>query len=290
MLTHQIIFYGSFLLFPLLAFFGYLTYKKPGPLQIIALICILALTYTRFIETQIIQVKTTQIDIGLNQQIKIAILADPQLGVYRQAQFAKRITRKTNQLKPDLILIPGDITYKSTVQNTPDLLESFRNLKADTLAVLGNHDYRGLGKPSDEISQSVTSALNSFQIPVIDNQIHETEYLTLVGYGSIFANNFNTTTAQNLQTNKPAIALMHNPDGTYLLDDQQFDLSIAGHTHCGQMQVPFIYKSTIPTINNFESGLQSSPAGPLYVSCGLGESLLPMRLFNPPTIDLLVLN
>lgn len=281
---HHLIFYGSYLAFPALAAAIYVLIKKPSKAKILALLVILLFIYSRFIETQIITIKTTEIDLpNIDHQVQVAIISDPQVGVYRTAHYLDRIVSKTNQLNPDLVLIPGDITYHASLNKIPKLLQPLQNLQANTLAVLGNHDYATPGTASDVISQAITA-----QLPIIDNTISETDDFTIAAYGSIFANNFDVNVANELQTDNPTIALMHNPDGTHYLD-QQFDLAIAGHTHCGQIKIPILYKPFVPTKFSFEAGLQESPVGPLYISCGLGESLLPMRFFNPPTIDLLVL-
>lgn len=281
---HQLIYYGSLLALPALIFIIYLLCKKPTKAKIIALLVILFFIYSRFIETQIIQIKTTEIDLpNLDQEVRVAIIADPQVGVYRSANYLQRIVNKTNTLQPQYIFLPGDITYHAKLEQIPDLLKPLNQLDAPLLAVLGNHDYASTGIPSDKVSQAITK-----EIPIIDNQVTETKDFTIAGYGSIFANNFDLQVAQDLATNKPQLALMHNPDGTHYLK-QKFDLTIAGHTHCGQIKIPVLYKPVVPTKFNFKAGLQESPIGPLYISCGLGESLLPMRLFNPPTIDFLIL-
>ena len=64
-------------------------------------------------------------------------------------------------------------------------------------------------------------------------------------------------------------------------------LAVAGHTHGGQIRIPGLYRRVIPTRYPFDRGLHTFPPVPTFVTSGLGESGLPLRLFNPPVIDVL---
>lgn len=62
---------------------------------------------------------------------------------------------------------------------------------------------------------------------------------------------------------------------------------MAGHTHGGQLRIPFLYKKAIPTEGDFDRGLSQEDTTLLFTTAGVGETALPMRLFNPPCIDVL---
>ena len=68
-------------------------------------------------------------------------------------------------------------------------------------------------------------------------------------------------------------------------------LLLAGHTHGGQIRIPWLYRKVIPSRLGFDRGerLLPIPGGQVrtFTTAGVGEIGLPMRLFNPPTIDLL---
>ena len=69
---------------------------------------------------------------------------------------------------------------------------------------------------------------------------------------------------------------------------------LAGHTHGGQVRIPWLYRRVLPVEHGFDQGEQTyeGPQGRIrvYTTGGVGESGLPLRLFNPPTIDLLELS
>ncbi len=81
----------------------------------------------------------------------------------------------------------------------------------------------------------------------------------------------------------------HNPDTTLSYRKNIADLTIAGHTHGGQIRLPLIYKFAIPCKGDFDQGLYQSTTGKTFVTSGLGEVGLPMRLGIPPVIDILEL-
>jgi len=285
---HSFIYYFSLLILPLFFWSSRSIFRRPKKLKYVALSLFLLLgIYSRFIETQIIQIHHSKIDLpNLDKPLTITLIADPQFGVYKGLGFAKKLTKKIQSTNPDYIFMAGDLTYKPTYKQVDSNLQVFQTLE-NTYAVLGNHDYLHTGSPSDKLSQAITSKLAQLNIPIIDNQSLQTQDFNLLGYGSIWANNFAPPSLADLDPNKPTFSLMHNPDGTYLKRTPKSDLTLAGHTHCGQIRIPFTYKFTFPTDRVYQAGLQDSPSGPLFISCGLGESMFPLRLFNPPRIDVL---
>ena len=89
----------------------------------------------------------------------------------------------------------------------------------------------------------------------------------------------------------PTLVLAHNPDSAIALDPARVALVLAGHTHGGQIRIPWLYRHVIPSQYGFDRGEQflHTPHGRVrvYTTVGTGEIGLPMRLFNPPTIDVL---
>ena len=83
--------------------------------------------------------------------------------------------------------------------------------------------------------------------------------------------------------------MAHNPDTALEYENSIPDITICGHTHGGQIRIPFLYKQTIPCEGNFDQGLYETKYGKVFVTAGLGEVGLPMRLGIPPTIEILEL-
>src|SRR5690606_19941212 len=93
----------------------------------------------------------------------------------------------------------------------------------------------------------------------------------------------------------PVLLLTHNPDtARFVPAGFPYSLMLAGHTHGGQVRIPFLYKHMIPTQWPFDKELHIFPSDSgdrlVYVSSGTGMSGLPIRLFMPPRIDILTLH
>ena len=84
------------------------------------------------------------------------------------------------------------------------------------------------------------------------------------------------------------VILTHNPDTVYSIKRNNFIL-LSGHTHGGQIRIPYIYKKLIPVSGEiiWDQGLYKYKNGQVFVSSGIGEIGLPMRFLIPPTIDII---
>ena len=93
--------------------------------------------------------------------------------------------------------------------------------------------------------------------------------------------------------NAGKILLAHSPD---IIDEfnskNKPDLIITGHTHCGQIRLPFFgaLPGVIPTDHGKEFDKHFYADKNLFVSCGVGESGPPFRFWNPPEINILEIN
>jgi len=121
-------------------------------------------------------------------------------------------------------------------------------------------------------------------IPVRDTKIN------ICGLGEYCLNKANMVEAYNhYDKNYPGIILLHNPDGAPHLKDYPGDLILSGHTHGGQVNLPWMWKKfTLLENINFKKGLVKVHNKWLYINRGLG-SVLPFRWFSQPEILLLTL-
>lgn len=89
--------------------------------------------------------------------------------------------------------------------------------------------------------------------------------------------------------NYPGVILLHNPDGALLLKDYPGEIILSGHTHGGQVNLPWMWKKfTLLENRQFKKGLVKLKDRWIYINRGLG-SVLPFRWFSPPEILLLTL-
>jgi predicted MPP superfamily phosphohydrolase len=94
---------------------------------------------------------------------------------------------------------------------------------------------------------------------------------------------------QKYDQSYPGIILLHNPDGAHTLKDYPGDIILSGHTHGGQVNLPWMWKKfTLLENMKFKKGLKQSDGKWIYINRGLG-SVLPFRWFSPPEILLLTL-
>jgi predicted MPP superfamily phosphohydrolase len=197
-----------------------------------------------------------------------------------------------NALDVDAVLVAGDWTYEPK----KDLRAAFAPLailRHRTYAVLGNHDEERPGPP---LQPALRSALQGLGVQFIDGQRVTLGQCELVGLGDQWAG----SAARDLgilaksRSTKPAaqrVALTHNPDTALDLDPSFAAVTLAGHTHGGQIDLPWLTDMVLArhTRGAFRQGLYTLPATRLYVTPGTGMSQLPMRFRVPPTIDVLAL-
>lgn len=253
----------------------------------------------RFVEPNFLIVKNYDVTKNSEAQnkIKVAIFSDVHLGVYNDKTIIKKIVKKIEKEKPDLVIIPGDFIYFLDREKLAEEFFDLKNISVPVLAVLGNHDY---GKAENNISSELNSTLESLNIIMLDNKVAslnlEGKKIEFIGTEDIWVGNPNYEVLRKNDSDAPAdftFFVSHNPDTSYEVKDlskeeyKKIDLMISGHTHAGQMRIPFLYKYIIPTKHNFDHGFYNISDINLFVNSGIGTVGLPLRLFNFPEISIL---
>lgn len=242
--------------------------------------------YSRFIEPQLLVVDHTKIQVGF--QAKIAVVSDLHLGVYKDSNFLRRIVERLNA-EPNLtaVVIPGDLTYQPD-QDLTELFSPLRDLQVPVYAVLGNHDCEMPGPP---IRKQLVQALQNNGVIYLHNEsakLPGTDF-TFLGLGDNWVGEDDVALIDQYQELDNLIVIAHNPDTSLFYKNNKADLTISGHTHAGQVRIPFVYKYVIPCRADFDQGIYNTKYGQVFVSAGVGEVALPMRLGDPPTMDILEL-
>ena len=85
------------------------------------------------------------------------------------------------------------------------------------------------------------------------------------------------------------VLLVHNPDFNEILPEVRVDLALSGHTHGGQVRLPWLGAPIVPSCfgHKYAAGLVQSPRSPVYVSRGLGMANVPIRFNCRPEVTLL---
>lgn len=275
------------LLLPVFGFIALVFLAKQGKsklIQLIVLLFVLLTSWTRLIEPNWIITQEHQVSNLYDK--KIVLIADPHLGIYKNENFLQRVVNKINQIPDiDAVLIAGDLTFEPTFyQNLNDLLQPLSDIEVPVIAVLGNHDVE---QPGPNIRNELVTALLAHNVIFLNNQTTQIDDLTIFGLGDKWGNEDDVSLIQEIQDESKTIIITHNPDTVYDYPVSTNSLTVAGHTHAGQIRIPYLYKKVIPTENPFDKGIHSTPKGPVFVTSGLGEVDLPMRFLNPPVIDIL---
>lgn len=233
--------------------------------------------------------------------MKIAVVSDFHVGPFKGIRWVRKVVKRVNALKPDLILIPGDFLFDHH-SSTGDLLP-LRKLesKHGTFAIMGNHDtgeYMYMdGTPFNMPNRTddLTKALEHLGITVL-RDTHETitvdgKTIAIAGLAGQWKKTVHTDDAcKNVPADVPLILLCHNPDIALTHPSVQPDLIVSGHTHGGQIRFPFIGPLFVPAESGrrFAQGIfRIFDKTTLAVTHGCGESLMRARLFCKPEILIL---
>lgn len=256
-------------------------------LLIIVLIIIGLLLYVRFIGTSGFIVKEYPIYSDKLPSsfdgLKIVHISDIHYGSMSKDKLIK-IVNEINNIKPDIVVFTGDLYDEFTVltdDNKKDISEVLSKIEATIgkYAVSGNHDYSNDGYPQ-LIENSGFTYLNSNSKIIY---YHGSTPIEIVGYPSYIKDNPNYDYELS---DYFKIALIHEPDAIDSLADKNIDLVLSGHSHGGQVRLPFIGALTTPEgAKKYYDAYYTVGNSKLYVSYGLGTVLLPVRFFDRPSFN-----
>jgi uncharacterized protein len=231
--------------------------------------------------------------------LTIAQVTDIHYAEYTEPFFVKRVIEHVNRLKPDLVAFTGDyITVgfwprQDTVRFAYNCAEILATVRSPLrYAVLGNHDC------ADKFYQAtVTDALEIHGIPVLDNQYIPLERagarIWLAGAGDASCGQARldlAVPAGAVRDGEPVILMVHEPDILPEVAPYGVDLMLAGHTHGGQVRIPFVPPMFLPRLGqHYVEGLFRLGPTQLYVNRGIGTVNLPFRFNCPPEITLITL-
>ena len=284
--------HGSWLLWPLLAqsaikgfrrFREHRLWRTSGAAAL-SIVCAL-LCYARFVEPNELVVRRTVIPAPLD--LNIALVADVHVGIYTRPDKLAQMVRKLNALHVDLVLFAGDFTYDPP-KNLAAALAPLRRLDKPMYAVLGNHDVELPGPP---LAQKIKTVLAGSPVHFIEHKVIDFRDFRLAGLYDWWSGRTNTRFLQALPHDKPLLILMHQPHSLRALRGVDFALAMAGHTHGGQVNIPWLTDEVflLTRDEHYVNGYYATSTGKLFVTPGIGITGMPLRFDCPPTIDVLEL-
>jgi predicted MPP superfamily phosphohydrolase len=227
-------------------------------------------------------------------ELRLALVSDLHWGLYfRESQF-KRLVEQLNALDVDAIVIPGDWTYEPTTDLHTGLAP-LATLNKPVFGVLGNHD---LQAPGPNLALPLRAALEAHGVRLLEGQRLSWRGWEWVGLDDDWGGDpdpqihhlWPTLTAPQ-QSPSSRLVVVHQPNTVSKLPRHAAFLSVAGHTHGGQIWLPGLTPRILQRMSprGWWNGLYSTPAGHLFVTPGIGTIGLPARLGVMPTIDIVSL-
>jgi len=268
----------------------------------LALICCLAclVIWAFVIEPSRLILRETQIMLpscpASLKGLRIAVISDLHAGSpYITIDKINRIVETTNAAQPDLVLMPGDFVIQDVLGGSfmePEVIASaLKGLRAryGVFATLGNHDWW-------YNASRVKGSLETAGILVIENDSAMVERngdaIWIAGISDKREGNPDIASAlARVDNSGPVIAFTHNPD-IFPSIPAKVALTIAGHTHGGQVALPIIGRPIVPSEfgERYATGHIVEGEKHLFVASGIGTSILPVRFRVPPEISLLTIN
>jgi uncharacterized protein len=193
--------------------------------------------------------------------------------------YAAEVIRSINELGPEFVCFTGDLVEDAKF--APEALGFIQQIQAPVYGSPGNHDYWShVSFPEFERAFAATGGAwlvdRSVVLPKHD--------LELVGMAMRGIHAFIPRQASR------QVLLLHYPEMANQLHEHRFDLILAGHSHGGQVRLPFLGALIVPHgVGPYDLGYYDTPGGPLYVNAGIGTYRIPLRLNCRPEITVVTI-
>jgi predicted MPP superfamily phosphohydrolase len=227
-------------------------------------------------------------------ELRLAVVSDIHTGSpHIDAAKLDKLAEEINRLRPDAVLLLGDFVISDVAGGAfvgPEVTaEKLKGLHSPhgTFAVLGNHDWW-------EGGERVRGALEGAGVRVLENDAasftHAGRQVWLVGLADLWTRKPDVAGSLAKVTDEaaPVFVLTHNPDIFTDVPDRAA-LTLAGHTHGGQVRLPLFGRPVVPSRygQRYAAGHVVEGSRHLYVTTGVGTSIIPVRFRVAPEIVLL---
>ncbi len=235
--------------------------------------------------------------------LRVLHLSDLHLGWYTSTAFLQRVAERANAQKTDLILLTGDYVLAGTEYIRPvSRIIGSLTPEVGTLAVMGNHDHWVGAEQSRAGIQASGARLLENQSMWIDRDRQLVPArpagggLCIAGLEDPWEGRPSLDRAlAGARKGDPRLLMCHNPDfaenADVLTCGHRVDLMLSGHTHGGQVRLPRLGTPITPSRYGarYAHGLVQGPKFPVYVSAGVGTTILPVRFRVPPEMTVITL-
>lgn len=228
--------------------------------------------------------------------LRIAQISDIHMGGWMNSERLAHVIELTEKEQPDILLLTGDFLIgrefdADSEEHLQELINTLSPLtkRIPSFGILGNHDYW-----TD--ANAVREMLRSCNVTELTNSVFTlsrgSEMLHLSGIDDVWEGQVHLDEVLNrLNDTSAAILLAHEPDfADVSAATDRFDLQVSGHSHGGQIVLPFFGPPILPYLGQkYPSGLYQVGNMLQYTNRGVGMARLPVRLNCPPEITVFVL-
>ena len=238
-----------------------------------------ALAYAWWIEPRWLQVKEHYLtQSALEQDVTLVCFGDTHVGLDTTAEDLARWVEQINRQQPDVVVFLGDLfdDYSQYQGDPEEVVQALADIRAaDKLAVVGNHD---VGGGSERVYEGLMERAG---FTVLRNESAECQGIRFIGADEMLFYHPDVTglSGQGICNT----LLCHEPD--FADEAEPFALMLAGHTHGGQVRLPFCPPFVRPPGGEgYTAGFYQTAKGTLYVNRGLGMTSLPLRFGARPEL------
>lgn len=224
--------------------------------------------------------------------LRILVLSD----IHTNLPLLEKAATMAEQARPDMIVFLGDLyTDFLRVTHAGNYIAQMKRLSsvAPAYACLGNHDMALADNVERVLKEGGFTLLRNSAAFVSIPRLGNVEF-KLVGLGDLREGDFfpdRCMSPRELEENSPmpTIVLSHNPKGRELLGNYRWDLMLSGHTHGGQIKLPFFSTPLLASEGEtMHSGFHPYEDKQVFVTRGIGY-IGPGRFNCPPEINLITI-
>ncbi|WP_040982334.1 metallophosphoesterase [Oceanobacillus jeddahense] len=268
---------------------------KRGIMLSILLLAVLSLAIKIYFDTSTFKVNREQFSsVKLEAGTELTILQITDVHSRLFGENNDQVLEKVKELDADVIVLTGDLIDRKTenLEIALQLAEELVRVNPDTYFVTGNHEHENPKK------EAFLAGLEDRGVIILSNENTQFEkdgqQFNMAGVNDVSTDYEDMTAAfSGLDTDQYTILLSHAPSVVQKYPDIHADIVLSGHTHGGQVRLPFIGALVAPDEGLFPE-LQKGvyPLGDeryLYIDSGLGTSALPIRFLNQSQISLITI-
>lgn len=283
--------------------------KKKSMIGIILLSVIAILILVNVYENLAVGITTYEVDKHPQNSCSLRIVQLSDIHMIRSTKQDESIYRKVLNLNPDVIALTGDLVDSNKYGNEEYQRMTIQFCKrlcsiAPVYYVYGNHEIMLLDDPENN---PFKLGLEAVGVTILNNKMTDVEkngvHYNLLGVqdpatlyknpkyaykehktASILEDLFSEIDNENIN-----ILLAHRPElFNVYTQDFDIDVTLTGHAHGGQFRIPFsgigVYAPNQGFLPRYTSGIHMNNGNAMIISRGIGNSVIPVRLFNMPEI------